>query len=295
MRMKDVARETARPRRPTWLSTGSRRAHRVLIAGFPLAFLILLPVILHELPSTTSSSLGARAATAHHRPNKKNPPTVAPRKARPTIVLLGAQQRALGRLRGLGLPIRCGSDRRRVVALTFDDGPGPLTGRTLGLLRRAHATATFFLIGQNVVVRPAIVPAERKLGALGDHTWSHPDLTRLPPTAIAGQLTKTRTAIARAGGGTVQLFRPPYGARNQTVDHVAASTGLAEVLWSIDTRDANGASTASFVATVAHFLKPGAIILMHENKPHTLAALPKVLALLRQRHLTPVRSPSLSR
>lgn len=267
------------------------RRRRRLLATTPLCLLLTVPLVLQLLPS--HSPRLSRAAAAPARGAKTTKPFSGIPRRTPALASTAAQQRALQRLRRLSLPVYCGGDQHRVVALTFDDGPGRLTGRILGILRRAHATATFFPIGSNLAVRPKLVPAEQALGAIGDHTWSHPDLRKLTPSAVAWQLVRTRAAIEQAGGGYTHLFRAPYGSHNQLIDQVAAEHGLVEILWSIDTRDAEGASPTNMLATVAHFLKPGGIILMHENKPATLAALPRILTLLRHRHLRPVTIPQL--
>src|ERR671925_449649 len=90
-----------------------------------------------------------------------------------------------GPLRALieaALPVYCGAGRKRQVALTFDDGPGPYTNALVRVLRRANAQATFFLVGNRIARWPQGARAEAALGELGDHTWGH----HLLPTLARG-------------------------------------------------------------------------------------------------------------
>jgi peptidoglycan/xylan/chitin deacetylase (PgdA/CDA1 family) len=203
---------------------------------------------------------------------------------------------ALRRFVHLGLPLYCGGSRRRIVALTFDDGPGPATGATLQLLRRLGEGATFFLVGRNLAEWPRLPRAEAELGAVGDHTWTHPFLTRLPPAAMHREIASTQAALARAIGGPVLLFRPPYGFHDAAVDREVRRLGMLQVLWSLDSRDSYpppGATARQIVRTLAESLRPGSIVLMHENLPQTHLALPAVLRELRTKRLTSVSVPEL--
>ena len=210
--------------------------------------------------------------------------------------LSGASEAALGRFIRLGLPLYCGGSHGRYVALTFDDGPGPATGVALGLLSRFGDRATFFLVGRNLARWPETPRAALKVGAIGDHTWTHPFLTRLAPSEINAEMERTRAALARATGAAVRLFRPPYGFRDAAVDHEASRLGMLQVLWSIDSGDSYpppGASAGKIVRTLARLVRPGSIVLMHENLRQTLKALPGVLRDLSERRLRSVTVPEL--
>jgi peptidoglycan/xylan/chitin deacetylase (PgdA/CDA1 family) len=180
-------------------------------------------------------------------------------------------------------PVFCGGHTGRYVALTFDDGPGSTTPQVLRTLRRFHARATFFVVGRNVAGREGLIKQERALGEVGNHSWSHPDLTKYSAGGVAAQLSDTQNAIRRAGGGTPTVFRPPYGAHNATVDAEARSFHLREILWSIDSYDSRGYSTANIAHTVLKLAQPGAIVLMHDVIPNTAAALPRILRILKAR------------
>ncbi len=193
---------------------------------------------------------------------------------------------------GAGPPVDC--RRVKCIALTFDDGPGPYTARLLGMLAAAHVRVTFFLVGGNIRGREAIVRQELAQGdAIGDHTWTHPELSALSSAAIRSQLARTLAEIRRATGGGTPLMRPPYGATNHRVAAVARSMGFAQILWSVDTndwRDRNSRIVAHRAVTWAH---RNDIILMHDIHPTTVAAVPQILRGLARRGFTFVTVPEL--
>ena len=180
-------------------------------------------------------------------------------------------------------PIYCGGHKGRYVALTFDDGPGSTTQTVIRTLRRYHARATFFVLGQNIGGRSSTVRQENALGSVANHSWSHPDLSKYSAAGVAQQLTSTQAAIQKAGGGRPTIFRPPYGAHNSTVDAAARALGLKTILWSIDSYDSRGYSSAEVAHTVLKLAQPGAIVLMHDVIAATVQALPRILRILKAR------------
>ena len=181
------------------------------------------------------------------------------------------------RLARLGEPIFCGGHRGHAIALTFDDGPGVYTHLALRLLRRFHGRATFFLVGRLLAAWPRLPAREREFGALGDHTWTHPYLPALTPSAVAAQVTDTRRAIDASAHVVVRLFRPPYGARDRAIDQEVKRLGMLEVLWNVDSLDWAGADAAQIARNVLEHLSPGAIVLLHENRGQTIKALAFIL------------------
>ncbi len=222
---------------------------------------------------TRSHSNEARSGSGAAEPTHSGGGSTSPR--RPTISSPGKGVTA--RLARLGLPLYCGGHRGHAVALTFDDGPGPYTHLVLRLLRRDHARATFFLVGRLLRDRPVLPLRERALGSLGDHTWSHVNLAALPTAAVTSQLEDTRRAISADAHVRVQIFRPPYGSRNATVDRVARRLGMLHVLWNVDSFDWAGANWTQIARNVLRHLSPGAIVLMHENRGQTIRALKFIL------------------
>ena len=201
----------------------------------------------------------------------------------------------LDRLIHLGQPIYCGGGTEPIVALTFDDGPGILSPLALKQLALHDAPATFFLVGK-LIGEPefhGIVRDEARIGVIGDHTWDHVMMTKGSPREYQQQIARTRTAARRASGQSVQLFRPPFGEHDPSLDRWVRSHGMLEVIWSIDTGDSQGASADKIYRTVKADLSPGDIILLHDNRGTTENALPRILDLLETRGLTPVTVPEL--
>ncbi len=127
--------------------------------------------------------------------------------------------------------------RRKVVALTFDDGPSTYTRRFVQMLRAQHAVATFFMIGEQLSAgyRSVLREELRNGDALGDHTWTHPDL--VVSGGVQSQLQRTKSAIAALSGYTPCVFRPPYGDYDGSVVRTARSLGLATIVWEVDPSD----------------------------------------------------------
>ncbi|MDX6642438.1 MAG: peptidoglycan-N-acetylglucosamine deacetylase [Solirubrobacteraceae bacterium] len=203
------------------------------------------------------------------------------------------QQAALDRYKALGLPIFCGGTQHKYLALTFDDGPGPQTEKVMRMLSEAGQRATFFTIGREVPKAPNLPRQAALSGAVGNHTFNHPDLTKLDRIVMASELQQGKDALEAATGQQVQLFRPPYGARNQAVDLQIAQLGMLDVVWDVDTQDAIGATAPQVIDSAKEGMKRGAIILMHENRPQTLVALPRILKMLQRKAYRSVTIPEL--
>ena len=210
----------------------------------------------------------------------------------------GAQTAAINHFAATGLPIYCGGGTGPYVALTFDDGPGRYTAQLLDLLRRNRARATFFLLGKYVAQRPALARLELRYGAAGTHSWDHPKLTDLPPAQLEFQLRHPKMVMQKVLKRKIRLFRPPFGAHNEAVDAGVLALNMLQVLWNVDSGDASQASTPS-AAEIAQNLndriRPGAIVLMHENLlgAPSITALETVLPAMRARGLIPVTVPEL--
>jgi peptidoglycan-N-acetylglucosamine deacetylase len=197
---------------------------------------------------------------------------------------------------GRGQPIGClrhGSRLQRharrgtrTVALTFDDGPWPDTPRFLHLLEREHVRATFFLIGRQVRGHaPELRRMLRDGDAIGNHTYTHPDLLRVR-RSVGRELTETSAAIVHAVGYRPCLFRPPYGALNRRVISLAGDLGMTTIVWDVDPRDWSRPGRTAIVRRVLSGARGGSIILMHDgggDRSQSLSALPRVIAGLRRR------------
>ena len=171
----------------------------------------------------------------------------------------------------------------KVIALTFDDGPGPYTAQLLDILDQHGAKATFFLIGSKVSAQADVLRRMHARGhQLGNHSWSHPELPKLPIDQVAGEIDRTNDAIKQATGIKPTVMRPPYGAVNGVVLEQLRLRGMSSILWSVDTRDwadRNSDIVCSRAVAGAH---PGAIILMHDIHQTSVNAVPCILSSLKQ-------------
>lgn len=173
------------------------------------------------------------------------------------------------------------------VALTFDDGPYPSTTPAL-LAALGGVRATFFLWGEHAAAHPGLVREIAAAGhVIGNHTWTHPHLTGLSPEARDQEVRRTQDLLVSLTGVRPVLFRPPYGDTGPAVAETIAGHGLTEVLWTVDTRDWDGAS-ADEVEAAASLVEPGGVVLMHEGRPATVEAVPRILTALAARGLRPV-------
>jgi peptidoglycan/xylan/chitin deacetylase (PgdA/CDA1 family) len=197
-----------------------------------------------------------------------------------------------------GGPIYSVHTGRKLIALTFDDGPnGAYTDAVLATLQRHHVHATFFVVGSNVAADPSRVRREAAAGhAIGNHSWNHPQLTDLDDAAVRSQLTRTSDAIQSAIGRRPDFFRAPYGARSTRVDDIARRTGMRDVLWDVDTVDWSRPGTKSIGDTAIHDAHSGSIILMHDgggNRQQTVDALDRVITTLQSQGYQFVTVPEL--
>ncbi len=209
------------------------------------------------------------------------------------LPVAASQQEALGRLIKDGKPVFCAGGTKPYVALTFDDGPSQTGGKVVDILRANGQRASFYLVGNAVGEARDQVPKRLEAGDVAAHSVSHPDLTTLGAADRAAEIGNSRTTIQNAAGAPVVSFRPPYGARDASVDQAIAKQGLLNVMWNVDSSDWQGLDQASLEARVFPGLKPGAIILFHETKDNTVEFLPKLLAELRKRGLRSVTVPEL--
>ena len=171
----------------------------------------------------------------------------------------------------------------KVIALTFDDGPGPYTAHLLDVLDQYGAKATFFLIGSKVSSQANVVRSIHARGhQLGNHSWSHPELPKLPVDQIAGEIDRTNDAIKQATGVTPAILRPPYGAVNGVVLEQLRLRGMSSILWSVDTRDWADRNSDIVCSRAVAGARPGAVILMHDIHQTSVGAVPCILSALKQ-------------
>lgn len=168
------------------------------------------------------------------------------------------------------------------LALTFDDGPNPLTTpQVLSELEQAHIRATFFVVGTRIAGNEAVL---RRMYAdgdeIGNHSWSHPDMTRLSADQVQQQVQLTQQAVIGSGVPPPTVFRPPYGFVSQVM---LDKIHLSILLWNEDPKDWAASTPQEVVQAVDASAQPGGIIDMHDIYGVTADALPQILSNLQNR------------
>lgn len=170
--------------------------------------------------------------------------------------------RALWR-RGFGSVAAVATDER-VAALTFDDGPHPEhTPRMLEVLARHRAMATFFMLGRNAAAHPEVVAQVAAAGhAIGNHTHDHVRMPETPRWERLRQLRACGRAVAPFGA---RLFRPPFGGQSWGSRFDVLLSGRQVIVWNVQVDDWNCDDRAVLAGRLAGGLRPGAIILLHDD------------------------------
>jgi peptidoglycan/xylan/chitin deacetylase (PgdA/CDA1 family) len=184
------------------------------------------------------------------------------------------------------------------IALTFDGGAEAecfddlITG-----LESAHVDSTFFITGTFTHKHPDCAAEITKHGhEVGNHTWSHLDLTQQPDDVVRDEITRAERAIVQVSGQNPKpRWRAPYGARDERVLKIAANLGYRSIYWTLDSLDGvEPAKTPQFlidrITSKSDIELDGAIILMHVGVRSTADALPAIIANLQGRgfHLVTV-------
>jgi peptidoglycan/xylan/chitin deacetylase (PgdA/CDA1 family) len=176
--------------------------------------------------------------------------------------------------------------RRRRLALTFDDGPaeGP-TDRVLDALRAAGRRATFFVVGRRAERSPDLVRAMRaQTCEVGNHSYSHPDLSRLPWRDLPAEIDRTDGLLTDVLGSRPRFFRPPYGAVSPALWWYLRRQGRVPVLWGKEFGGFESGRDVPAERIVEAFsqavFRPGDVLLLHDVNDNVGRALPAVLDVL---------------
>ena len=177
------------------------------------------------------------------------------------------------------VPVYYVDTEEKKVAISFDAAWGAdKTEKIMEILKEYNCNATFFLVGFWTDKYQDIVKKIDENGfEIGTHSNTHPDMTKLSNDAIKNELESSIKLIKDITGKDVKFFRAPYGAYNNQLIDCAESMNLITVQWSIDTLDWKGLSGEEICTRVLNNLKPGSIILCHNNSDHILEALPMIL------------------
>lgn len=204
-------------------------------------------------------------------PGYQTPPYAAPTSQNPVLALPSNFSKEAG------VSFSSVRNEGNYIAMTFDDGPHPKnTPRLLDMLRQRNIKATFYVIGSSVDSYPEIV---RRIVAegheIGNHTYNHPNLTKLSNTMVRQEIDKTRDSIIRAAGVKPRTMRPPYGALLTSQREMLHSEyGYPTILWDVDPLDWKRPGTAVVQSRILSGTKSGSIVLAHDLHSTTVDAMP---------------------
>ena len=170
---------------------------------------------------------------------------------------------------------------KKLIALTFDDGPGEYTERLLDILSQYNAKATFFVLGNCIDNKESIL--ERMINEgheIGNHTFSHRPLTYMTDDEIMAEITDTTEKISSACGTSPSFVRAPYGDINEKVQNIGKSLNVAFAGWALDTVDWNTKDSDAVCASIVNEAAEGDIVLCHDPHKSTVDAIEKALPLL---------------
>jgi len=195
-----------------------------------------------------------------------------------------------------------GDPRVKKIALTFDDGPNePYTSEVLKILKENNVRATFFLVGKNVEANPQAARDILAAGhVIGNHSYDHRNLVTRTNTQVRQEIRKAEKAIEDATGQKTTLFRPPYGDEDTLTLRQTRKLGYVMVEWSVSAEDWRRPGLDKIISNVVGHVRNGSIILMHDgdklrrgDRSQTVAALPRIIARLRQQGYEFVTVPEL--
>ena len=166
------------------------------------------------------------------------------------------------------------------IALTFDDGPSKAnTPRLLDLLAKRGVKVTFFVLGENVQENPEILKREIAEGhEIGNHSWNHPNLRKLPEDAVHSQLERTQDVVFQIAGIKPKIMRPPYGEFSEQQRKWANEQfGYKTILWEVDPLDWKKPGPSVVARRILDATRPGYIVLSHDIHAQTIDAMPEVI------------------
>jgi peptidoglycan-N-acetylglucosamine deacetylase len=186
---------------------------------------------------------------------------------------------------------------KKVIALTFDDGPWPnTTAKVLDILKKNRIKSTFFVVGQNVKNYPDLTKQIVADGhIIANHTWHH-WYHQMNAQAAAYEVANTTDIIYQTTGVRTSLFRPPGGIMNNGVAAYAKNNKYAVIIWSADSMDYSRPAVPRLMNNIFREAKPGGIVLMHDgggDRSNTVKALPEIISRFRKQGYEFVTVPEL--
>lgn len=167
---------------------------------------------------------------------------------------------------------------KKLVALTFDDGPNYNTNKILDVLNKYHVPATFFVLGSKIKGNEYILKKMKNSGMeIGNHTYNHLLLTKYKEDKIKKEITDTNNLIFEIIGKEPKLFRPSYGSFNKKIKNISE---MPIIIWDIDTLDWKYHNSKKITSRVVNKVKDGDIVLMHDIYSATANALDNIIPML---------------
>ena len=201
-----------------------------------------------------------------------------------TVCLLLVLVLCVGIMPGRAMAASSKNGNYKLVALTFDDGPGPYTARLLDALKQRGAKATFFMLGERLAGSATYRSYAKRMvdegHQIANHSYSHPALTTLSNANVTSQITRTRTYLVQAGGNQTYYVRPPYGDFNSRVSQLV---GAPMVYWSVDPLDWKYRNSTTVYNNIMRTVKDGDIILLHDIHSTSVDAAIRVIDTLQAR------------
>lgn len=196
-----------------------------------------------------------------------------------TIEEVGIETQGYYATLAVAVPVKAQDfEGKKLVALTFDDGPSAATtGRLLDILAEKGVRATFFVLGSRAEQNPEILRRQVTEHEVGSHTVGHIDMTKMSVEAVRAD-TETMRGVIAAAGGELRLVRPPYGSIGAAARE---GTGTPLVLWTVDPEDWRVRDAATVRQRVVEATYDGAIVLMHDIYESTVEAVGGIIDDLR--------------
>ncbi len=158
--------------------------------------------------------------------------------------------------------IKANAQDEKLVAITFDDGPGLYTSDLIDRLNERDVKATFFIVGSNAEYYPDVIKKAAESGhQIGNHSYDHSLLTKLSADEIQNEIDSTNKLLKQADGNDTHYLRPPYGEYNSDV---ASAANSPMVYWSVDTEDWKTLDSQAVYDSIMNNVYDGAIILCHD-------------------------------
>lgn len=181
-----------------------------------------------------------------------------------------------------------GRQTEKRIALTFDDGPSENTNHVLDTLKKYNIKATFFLIGARIEANQEILKRLIAEGhQVGNHTFHHSRSTGFYPVSkLEQELISTREVVKRHTGLNMKLYRPPFGVTTPNLAKVVSQLKQHVIGWSVRSFDTTRQSADRIIQRIVKETRPGAVVLLHDDREKCVAILEAVIPQLLNQHYT---------